>query len=210
MIIGVDVDLTIVDTLTGLIQYVKSKLPDEKSRQHLNKAIELYIQTFNDYGNFHELLDSVLKRYNVKAKAENYWRQKDLYDNLKPYEEAFEVINWFHRNGAKIVFITTAYPEHFESKMNFVLKYFPYAYDFVSLNKKYLITGIDYFIDDNIQQIEDMMYLGDPNIQCFLYRTPFNVDNPKYQTFTWLQIKQWFINSKITFKPRYFKINQTL
>ena len=205
MIFGIDVDLTIVDTLTPLIQFVRHKLPNE-GQNELNKAIENFINNHDTYSDFHDLLNFYLKKYNINQTADDYWRQADLYDNLQPYKEAIEVINWLYKNGFKIVFITTVYPEHYQSKLNFILKYYPYAYDFVSLDKKYLLGWLDYFVDDNIRHIEEFKLLGNPDIQTFLYVTPFNINNKKYPTYNWYDIQNWFIQNSYLLKQRYYNI----
>jgi len=207
MIFGVDVDLTIVDTLILLIQFVRNKLPDE-GKIELNRAIENFINNNDIYTNFHDLLNFYLKKYNINQTADDFWSQQNLYDNLYPYKEAEEVIKWLHyKVGFKIVFITTVYPQHYQSKMNFIFKFFPYTYDFVTLDKKYLLGCLDYFVDDNIKHIEEFKLLGDPRIQTFLYRTIFNVNNKKYKTYTWFDIHDWFIQNGYLLKGRYYNIS---
>ena len=207
MILGVDVDLTVVDTLSGLMDYVSDLLPNLDARLELQTKINEFIKLNDTYKDFHNLLDEILAKYGINATAKDYWRNPKLYDDLLPFPDAVEVLNWFNRNGTKIVFITSIIPEHYQSKINFILRYFPYTYDFITAQKKYLVGNLDMFIDDNIMHIDDFLGFNDFRIHCFLYRTLFNAMNKKYKTYSWKEIQQTVIKEKIPTKSRVYFLN---
>ena len=104
MIIGVDVDLTVVDTLTEWLNWY------ERETGHKIKSFEGLSWNIN--------------RLMVNHKDPmSFWRQGDLYDGLKPLKNSVEVLEKLSQNH-QVVFVSHCEPEHEFSKRKFLDKYF--------------------------------------------------------------------------------------
>lgn len=165
-IIGIDVDSTIVDTLNPWFQWMEKVLGKEKYkklRDEFEASDELYA------------LDGIMEKFfkDTNKNPMDFWRQKDLYDNLKPFDDALEYIEKLHKDtGSEILFISKMAPEHAESKIKFLRKYFPYYFDIMNGRRKFLIY-MDYFIDDHLKYISEMRKYR-PEVFCFAIETPLN------------------------------------
>ena len=165
MIIGVDIDLTIVDTLTPWIEWYK-KL------------------TGNDLKN-----DVVGMVYNIEDLMKShrdpleFWRRPDLYDDLEPIPDAVEVLNELKRQGHTIIFISSCFPEHENSKRYFLQRNFDFD-GFISTSDKHFVK-CDHFIDDYnkyLDKIKDFY----PDTKTFRINTILNENNPsKHATGDW-------------------------
>lgn len=170
MRIGVDVDLTIVDTLTPWLDWFKSKtgkdLPSHEIEGH---NLELVMNSYLDG------LDAV-----------SYWESHDLYDDITPIPEAKHFIDSAISAGHEIVFITVSNHGHFRSKARFLNREFPNASGIIHTNLKWMID-IDVIIDDNteiLKQVRDKS----PHIEIFQVKTQLNRNTP-FIRHDWVDIK---------------------
>ena len=96
------------------------------------------------------------KKHNLKLdltkevtnpKLLEFWKQEDLYDNIKPIPSAVKAINNLYNTSMyEIIFVSHCFPEHIQSKINFLNKYFKY-HSFVNTKDKHLLN-LDILIDD--------------------------------------------------------------
>ena len=147
-VIGIDVDLTIVDTLTPWLEWYKEKTGEKINIDDIEYNVEKIM----------EKCDNPLK----------FWKREDLYDNLQPIEEAKKYIDILS-NHFDIVFISSTFGEHYKSKERFIERHFPYA-DFIATHtKKYI--DVDYFIDDHKKYIDEVYeYAKSRGRKVFCYR----------------------------------------
>lgn len=139
-IIAIDVDLTIVDTLTPWIKWFINKTGIPFGKEDIT---QYYIGS---------LMKAKTKDYGIDGFDPNdYWRIPDLYDYLSPLYDAYEVINSLIDDGLDIVFVSKCYPEHIDSKKDFLMAHFGQV-PFVSTSEKYMVR-YDYFIDDHLNNI---------------------------------------------------------
>jgi 5'(3')-deoxyribonucleotidase len=161
MIIGVDIDNTFVNTGILWETWLANRfLYDTK------KVTEWY----SKYS---------MKPYNVASLYKlpedcdgfEFWRDPNLYSGLKPVDGAIEALQELKDNGCEIIFISQAKGWHHKSKWNFIKKWFP-ENDGVVLTKEKRYVRCDYFIDDNIAQINSMP----DSTKCFWFMTDYLIE----------------------------------
>lgn len=127
-IIGIDVDLTVVDTVTPWKQwYTKLTGHDLGELSSENNDLETRMKDHND--------------------PMKFWRKPDLYDDLNPYKSAQKYINKIQELGLDVVFISACQPEHEDSKRMFLRRHFNFDHGFISTGDKHYVR-CDYFVDD--------------------------------------------------------------
>lgn len=144
-IIAVDVDLTVVDSLTPWLEWFK---------KFTDKPVQNLTRTYNLVPEMKAILEADgLKNY---LDPLSYWRHTDLYDELYPVEGSIEALYRAKRDGGhQIVFVSSCFPEHTQSKINFVDRFFPFNDGFVATHEKHFIA-YDELIDDKLEH----MHLG--------------------------------------------------
>lgn len=157
-LIAVDVDLTIVDTLTPWFNWIRQitgeefPVMDYCGTPGLGKHLPQWMKNYDDLPGF-------LAEYNgptVKTDKDAitaYWKQRNLYQNLKPIEGAQEYLSELSRK-ADIVFVTHCFPGHIDSKRRFLDSQFRFKHDFIDTKAKHLIA-YDVLIDDNYAVISN-------------------------------------------------------
>lgn len=80
-------------------------------------------------------------------KAIDFWSDKDLYYNVKPMQNCVEVLEKMKAQGWAIGFVSYTKKGHFESKCDWVNKWFPFR-DFIHCTKEKGFTRCTHFIDD--------------------------------------------------------------
>lgn len=136
-IVAVDVDLTVVDSVTPWKAWY-TKL------------------TGHDLGNLtseNNDMETMMKNHSDPMK---FWRQEDLYDELSPIQESVKALKKINDMGYKIIFVSACQPEHEYSKRMFLGRNFPFMAGFVSTGDKQYVT-CDYFIDDYKKYCRQMM-----------------------------------------------------
>jgi len=80
-------------------------------------------------------------------KAMEFWSDKDLYYNIKPMLNAVECLSQLKEKGWEYGFVSYTKKGHFESKCDWVNKWFPER-DFIHCTKEKGYTRCTHFIDD--------------------------------------------------------------
>lgn len=183
-IIAVDVDLTVVDTLSPWLEWFSAISGGE---------------TIYNAGNMYDLVPEMKEVLKSVGRDHvdpfDYWRSETLYDNLEPVEGAVEKLWSCYEGGYEVIFVSLCVPSHTISKMKFVDKFFPFHSGFIATDKKELIQ-YDHFIDDKFYHIESGVkqnpdskhylftqvsgdYIKYPNVDKSLILTHWNNFNPR-------------------------------
>lgn len=80
-------------------------------------------------------------------KAIEFWSDKDLYYNVPPMKNSVETLERMKKLGWQIGFVSYTKKGHFESKCDWVNKWFPFK-DFIHCTKEKGFTRCTHFIDD--------------------------------------------------------------
>ncbi len=157
MLIGIDVDQTILPSCTYWEEWMEENFKDFEL-DHFNTDI-------------------------IKDKHLIWWKDKYLYDEMKPYDDAEKYLNLLAKDH-KIWFITKCFDEHLQSKLNFCKRFFKFERFFNSgFNKSDAFDGVlHYMIDDRPSILE-----GFKKTKCYrINYTVEPVNNDKL--FTWEEI----------------------
>lgn len=135
-IIGIDVDLTVVDSLQPWFDYSGVNLETSKTPYSINGS----------YGDF------ILENMDVEATEESdilrYWDLPNLYDNMVPHKGVCEFVHELSKE-ANVVFISVCQPAHKRSKEIFLERHFG-DIPLVDTTNKYLVN-VDMIIEDNLK-----------------------------------------------------------
>lgn len=139
--IGVDFDLTIVDCVFQEGAWI----------DHLNTISYHYISK-EQFANMKEINYNLGEYYPDLTESESFsfWKDVSLYQKLKPYLEAVEVINNLAQQGHKIVFISHCQQNHFKSKVVAAKEWFNIpkeSFGFIATKEKNFVN-VDVMIDD--------------------------------------------------------------
>lgn len=160
MNIGIDFDLTVVDC-----NYQKGGWID-----HLN-AISYYYISKEQFKSM-EVVDYNLGVYYPdlsESESFSFWKDVSLYQKLKPYQGAVEVINNLALQGHNIIFISHCQQNHFKSKVQAAKEWFNIhknQFGFFATKEKHF-ANVDIMIDDR---------------NCFLSRFDDEVIKIKFDT----------------------------
>lgn len=170
MIIGVDVDLTVVDTLTEWLNWYEQETGHEiKSFEGLSWNIDRLMVNHKD--------------------PMSFWKQVDLYDGLKPLKNSVEVLEKLSQNH-QVVFVSQCEPEHEFSKRKFLDKYFPFSSGFVSTGDKHFVR-CDIFIDDSGKMLKKFP----ETVKTIMFKNILN-ENQLHERMDWEEIYNYFKNLK--------------
>ena len=130
--IAVDVDLTLVDTLTPWVEWWEF-MTDSKFD---------WTKVGPDFS-----INDQLKTKMTRKEYMVWWNRADLYDDLEPNPGAMRTLRWYHDMGAEIYFVSKCEDGHYKSKVRFLDKYFPFADGLINTPHKELINADVYFED---------------------------------------------------------------
>ena len=154
MTVLIDVDLTLVDTLSPWLRWFKARTGVELSPSSYNIEIEM-----REYMNNEDPL--------------NYWRGKDLYKDLMPYLLASDTISKLAEKNFDPVFVTwSPYPEQILSKEKWLTEHFGKDIPVIHTHHKEFIDA-DIMIDDNTAMIAKFLNRN-PNRVGLKYDTALN------------------------------------
>ena len=139
--IGIDFDLTVVDCI----------FQDGAWIDHLNAMSYHYISK-EQFANMKEIDYNLGKYYPDLTESESFsfWKDTSLYQKLKPYKDAVEVINNLAKQGHIIVFISHCQTNHFKSKVVAAKEWFDIpkeSFGFLATKEKHFVN-VDVMIDD--------------------------------------------------------------
>lgn len=175
MIVAIDVDLTVVDSLTPwfgwLAQYSDEKVVNADGAYHLAPEMQ-----------------AILARAGRSdINPVDYWRQPNLYDNMKPLPGSQECIKALRSMGANIVFVSSCFPEHTESKVRMLENNFEMD-GFIATHDKHFVS-YNAIIDDKLEHHE----LGNmfrPSAKHILF-TGVREDGTEEQRKKYLKLSHW-------------------
>jgi 5'(3')-deoxyribonucleotidase len=164
-IIGVDIDLTVVASDDGWFDWA-----NERSTKHFSK------RTFDDSGlecpyDFSRLYKDVPT--NVLL---DYWRQSNLYDNLKPLPGSVDVLRRLSERHS-IVFVTALKGDHHKSKFKLIERNFPFMAGFIGTKEKHM-ARVDMLIDDRVKNLHSFCDNGITGVVPVLFDTIYSQDTP--------------------------------
>lgn len=131
MRIGIDVDMTVVDTGSEWLRFLENKAERE-----------IHTPARDIPYNLGELVPEL-----SSEEVMSFWYCRNLYDKLEPIRGAMEAIKKLHDKGHDIIFVSHVMGDHYRSKKNFVDRFFPFHKGFVATEGKHLVK-MDVLIDD--------------------------------------------------------------
>lgn len=139
MKIAIDFDCTLFPTVESVIEVYNRRYNDNISIDQLTK---------------YSLYDSLDK--DVADKMFDIFRDKETYENLKPYEYAVEAVKQLVNKGHEIFIATATDIASIGWKANLLQKYFPFIpkNNLIRINHKHLLK-VDIIIDDYLVNLTD-------------------------------------------------------
>ena len=170
-LVVVDVDLTVVDTLTPWITWWEKQCRKKFDWNKVSKDFSINDQLVTGMK-----LEDYMK----------YWDREDLYDDLEPIEGSVKALKLLKDMGYDIFFVSNCIDGHVKSKLRFLDKYFPFHDGLVSTANKHMIKAEIYF-DDHVEYIDNIVEHR-PNAKVYQFVTRDNEYqlNPKA-----IPIKTW-------------------
>lgn len=170
MNIGIDIDDTISNTFETFLPYLEKFVC-----QDLNRKLDLNLSSRIDYYN-------IVEKYGLsEEEARVFWTKYYvlMLENVKPKENAVEIINKIKENGNKIVLITARIDDEIVDARAITEKWLEVNkinYDKLIINShnKLEIANeekIDIFIDDSVRNCSMLI---DGNIKTCMYTTEYN------------------------------------
>lgn len=159
-IIGVDVDLTVVNSDIAWFDWCNSKC-----RNKFNHA-ELIAERGMIPYHFGKLFGFV----NPET-ALDFWDEEFVYDELEPIPHSVNALKDLSRSH-DIVFVSKLMGNHFESKKHFLETHFPFMSGFIGTDQKQF-ARVDILIDDRVDHLNKVQKAGIIPIQ---YMTPYTQD----------------------------------
>ena len=174
MIIGIDVDNTIVNTTSCVLA---QHYADTGEKLTLDDIKSYYIENYvsDDYKDDFHLI----------------FYKKEMWKRVKVIPHCVEVIKRLHDRGEEIYFVTSTEPQNVTKKARFLQRAFP----FLDIRKCLITThckqmiGVDILIDDYEMNLINGSYFG------ILMDYPWNrnfddaSDDKIYRVFDWIQVE---------------------
>ena len=174
MVIGVDIDNTIVNTTSCILE---QHYADTGERLTLDDIKTYYIENYvsDDYKDDFHLI----------------FLKKEMWKRVKVLPHCVEVIKRLHDRGEEIYFVTATEPQNVAKKARFLQRTFP----FLDIRKRLITTHCkqmikcDVLIDDYEENLKNGSYFG------ILMNYPWNrnfddaSDDKIYRVFDWTQVE---------------------
>jgi len=133
-------DSTIVNTCAHWWDYLKYNSRSKPMYNTEQDYIDVHGVLPYDYSNCFDISKKV---------AHQFWYRSDLYDSLSPIDGAVDVLKKLHdEHGLSIVFCSHVCGGHYDTKVNFLNKYFPFNDGILITGQKNLATRSLFAIDD--------------------------------------------------------------
>lgn len=174
-VVAVDVDFTVVDSLSPWMDW-------------FNLLAEERVMNEDRSYNLVPEMKAILARAGLKyIDPLDFWRSQYLYDDLEPLEGSVEALNRIKSHGHDLVFVSSCFPEHEDSKKRFLTKHFEFD-AFISTHDKHFV-GYDVLIDDKLEHMRlGMLYR--PNATHLLF-TGLRADGFPEQRSPFIQLNHW-------------------
>lgn len=140
-IVAIDVDLTVVDTLKPWLDEFKAITGLEVKNESREYSLEP------------EMYELIRQSGVPPFDPMTFWRDPSLYDNLEPLPYCVEAINLLIDMGYTVIFVSSCFSEHTDSKIRFLKKWFPRHHGFISTHEKQFVNYL-VLIDDRIKHME--------------------------------------------------------
>lgn len=143
LIMNVDVDLVVVDTLSTWLQWFK-----ENSRDNIDFNMSWH------NGSYHL---SQTMREHMDIDPDDFWRQDKLYDNAYPMDGAVDVLKRLSERY-EIRFISHSMAEHKHSKSNFLARFFEFhdGVYHVDADEKWEFAA-DVWVEDRVSTLDTLV-----------------------------------------------------
>jgi len=186
-IIAFDVDSTILDPIlsdNGWLHYLNNMAHNKLDLKKV-KSMDSIPHDLNDlYPEF------------THDEAFSFWSDSNLYQKLKPYNDAVAVINKLADKSHKIVFVSFCKKGHYASKCQALKDWFNIPeglWAFCSTREKWAVNA-DVIIDDRHTYIN--MFADRPEVIKIKYATPYTQDEElkcsiDLETSDWYAIGQY-------------------
>lgn len=179
-VIGVDIDLTVVDIGTAWNRWLRN----------ITRTDKLLPSTPNyDISSYYKEELELIGRQGL-----DFFRQTGLYDLLHPINYSEEVLGKYHKLGYDIVFISAIKGGHSKSKAEFIKRFFPF-YSGMIFTKEKQFVNCKVFIDDR----HDMLNKVDADLKI-KYNTPYTQAVPLnegvYTARCWMEVER-LLQSKL-------------
>ena len=134
MTVLIDVDLTLVDTLSPWLRWFKART-----------GVDIQPNSYN--------VENEMREHMIHEEPLDYWRSKDLYKDLMPYPLSTYTVRKLVEENFDVVFVTwSPYAEQVKSKELWLTEHFGNDIPVIHTHHKELIDS-DIMIDDNTQML---------------------------------------------------------
>lgn len=126
----VDVDLTVVDSVTPWLNWLNAKTGKNFTAEDLGYDYDLgkhFTQHWPSY---------------CTERPISWWRYEGIYDALQPYKGAVEVLRQISHTH-QIVFVSHCKGRHMKSKVAFLKRHFPFMSGFLATKQKHFVASMD-------------------------------------------------------------------
>lgn len=175
-VVACDVDLTVVDSLTSWYDWL---------RQYSDEPVLNVSRSYDLRPEMRAILDRA-GRPDIDPMT--YWENDDLYDAMEPIVGSVEALKNIVDDGNELIFVSSCFPEHEESKVAFLETFFPFASAFISTHDKHFVA-YDVLIDDKLEH----MKLGTsyrPQAKHILF-TGIRADGTDLQRMGFTKMNRW-------------------
>lgn len=173
MIIGLDLDGTVVDSPQQVVNYINERL-----------GLNLVMDDFKTYS----MEDALPDQY--KWIVDSAFRDSEMWRNVTLIDGAYEVIKKLYKEGHEIYFATSSLPSNLRKKIGHLtrcLDFFPKDYIWrhtINIHNKQLLK-FDVLVDDALFNL-----LGEREYYSICFDMPYNQTNDKeipnfYRAYDW-------------------------
>jgi 5'(3')-deoxyribonucleotidase len=173
--IAIDMDETIVDTLTRHLEWYKIEFNQQLTKTDLYGA-KIYQRVAPEH----------------LARVKSYPDDPAFFADITPYEDAISVIRELHERFD--IYIATAAMEHpnsFAAKYEWLVKHLPFLspMNFIFCGNKGVVNA-NYLIDDSSRHFKE--FIG----QGILFSAPRNMEETAdYRVNNWQEVREFFARS---------------
>ncbi len=153
----IDVDLTVVDTLIPWINWWEKETEMDFPWEELSP---------------NNSINKILFKH--LPSALDFWEKEDLYDLLLPIKHSVDVLKRISIDH-DVYFVTKCTEGHYNSKVRFLNKFFPFNSGVINTPYKHLIEA-DLFVEDHTEYVKDILNKR-PGSKVYQFMTEDN----KYQ-----------------------------